>query len=212
MLFIDNRINPQGSAIRMVLPMAPQQTQLGRTLFLVIQDERLGIFRNSHLIGSALLEHIRLQPSLKPICELFTSAGNVVFSSQGVTLGHPLVLGNVGLVHDKLALSDRGKRQIPEIAVDDVLKASTNQRHFFEGRHVGPQPERNTHNKYNKLSKYSKTKLSKISKISKISNISIIHLVDEVLSTPPEQRQKHTSAFSGRVPFYLMAGVQPVEA
>jgi hypothetical protein len=105
--------------------MAPQQTQLGslgRTLSLVIQDDRLGIFRNSHLLGSALLEHIRLQPSLKTIRELFTSAGKVVLSSQGGTLGHPLVLGNVGLVHDELALSDRGKRQIPEIAVNDVLK------------------------------------------------------------------------------------------
>ena len=146
--FIDISIHAQGSAIRTVLPMAaPQQKQLDRTLSLVVHNDRLGIFRNWHRLGSALLEQISLQPSLKTFCELFTSPRKVVFSSKGSTLGHPLVLGNVGLVHDELALPDTCKGQIPEIAVDDVLKACSNQKHFLVVRHVGPQPERNPHNK-----------------------------------------------------------------
>jgi hypothetical protein len=56
--------------------------------------------------------------------------------------------------------------------LNDVLKASTNQRHIFEVCHVGPQPERNTHNKYDKLSKYSKESKPKQSEISEISKIS----------------------------------------
>jgi hypothetical protein len=47
----------------------------------------------------------------------------------------------------------------------------------------------NKYDKYDKSNKYI---------ISNISKISMIYLVDEVLSTPPEQRRKHTSAFSGR--------------
>ena len=54
---------------------------------------------------------------------------------------------DVGLVHDELALPDTSKGQVPEIAVDDVLKASANERHFLVVCHVRPQPASNNSNK-----------------------------------------------------------------
>ncbi len=76
----------------------------------------------------AILEHISLKPSLEAFCELFTSVGKVVFCSKGITaLRLPLVLRNVspvqGFVHDELqvALPDRCKGQVPEIAIDQGL-------------------------------------------------------------------------------------------
>ncbi len=59
-------------------------------------------------------------------------------------LGRPLVLRDVGLVHDELALPDTSKGQVPEIAVNAVLKACANERHFLVVRHVRPQPASNT--------------------------------------------------------------------
>ena len=94
-----------------------------------------------------MLEHISLQPSLETFCELFASAGKVVFCSKGNTLGRPLVLRDVGLVHDELALPDTSKGQVPEIAVDDVLKAGANERHLLVVRHVSPQPASSNRNK-----------------------------------------------------------------
>ncbi len=123
-LFIDDQ--QQDPAVRAMQPMAPQQWQPDRTLQLVIHDGWHGVFRNRHRLGSALVEHINLQPSLETFSELFTSAGKVVFCSKGNTLGRPLVLRDVGLVHDELALPDTSKGQVPEIAVDDVLKACAN--------------------------------------------------------------------------------------
>ena len=77
-----------------------------------------------------MLEHISLQPSLKTFRELFASAGKVVFCSKGNTLGRPLVLRDVGLVHDELALPDTRKGQFPEIAVrqkDEMMKKEKEQ-------------------------------------------------------------------------------------
>jgi hypothetical protein len=50
-----------------------------------------------------------------------------------------LVLKNVSPVHDELALPDRCKGQIPEIAIDEVLKAGANELVAF---HVRTQPAR----------------------------------------------------------------------
>jgi hypothetical protein len=129
-LFIDNRIQPQGPAVRAMHPMAPQLLQPGRTPHLVIHDGWVGVFRNRHRLVSALLEHISLQPRLETFRELFASAGKVVFCSKGNTLGRPLVLRDVGLVlvvHDELALPDTRKGQFPEIAVRQ--KAHTGHSH-----------------------------------------------------------------------------------
>ena len=57
-----------------------------------------------------------------------------------ISLCHPLVLRDIGLVHDELALPGRYQGQVPKIAVDDVLKASDNDLHFLVGMH---QPARN---------------------------------------------------------------------
>ena len=57
-----------------------------------------------------------------------------------ITLCRPLVLRDIGLVHDELALPGRYKGQVPKIAVDDVLKACANEVHFLVGMH---QPARN---------------------------------------------------------------------
>ena len=90
-------------------------------------DDCLSAFGTANV--SASPEHIGLKPIHKTLRELFSSAGRVVFSSKGVTLCHPLVLRDIGLVHDELALPDRCKGQVPKIAVDDVLKADANEVH-----------------------------------------------------------------------------------
>ena len=77
-------------------------------------------------VGTVLLEHISLQPNLETFRELFPSARKVVFGSKGSTLGRPLVFRDVSIVHDVLALPDTCKWQVPQIAVDDVLKACAN--------------------------------------------------------------------------------------
>ena len=52
-----------------------------------------------------------------------------------ISLCPPLVLRDIGLVHDELALPGRYKGQVPKIAVDDVLKAGANEVHFLVGIH-----------------------------------------------------------------------------
>ncbi len=77
-----------------------------------------------------MLEHISLKPSLETFCELSASAGKVVFCSKVNTLGRPLVLRDVGLVHDELALPDTSKGQVPEIAVrqkNEMMKKAKEQ-------------------------------------------------------------------------------------
>ena len=90
-------------------------------------DDCLSAFWNRHRLGSASLEHVSLKPILETLRELFASAGKVVFCSKGFALCHPLVLRDIGLVHDELALPDRCKGQVPKIAVDDVLEAKYHQ-------------------------------------------------------------------------------------
>jgi hypothetical protein len=58
---------------------------------------------------------------------------------QETASSHPRRLA-VSLVLDVLALSDTCKWQVPEIAVNDVLKACANLRHFLVICHVLPQP------------------------------------------------------------------------
>jgi hypothetical protein len=53
-----------------------------------------------------------------------------VFCSKVNTLGRPLVLRDVGLVHDELALPDTSKGQVPEIAVrqkNEMMKKAKEQ-------------------------------------------------------------------------------------
>jgi hypothetical protein len=71
-----------------------------------------------------LLEQISLQPSLETILERVACSGRDVFFSQDSTFGLPLVLRNFGLFHEILALPNTCKWQVPEIAVNKVLKAT----------------------------------------------------------------------------------------
>jgi hypothetical protein len=115
--------------------LAPR-SRLVSTQLLVQQDHRLSALGEDHQLFSALLEQISLQPSLETILERVTCAGRVVFFSQGSTFGRPLVFRNSGLFHDVLALPYTCKWQVPEIAVNKVLKASANNKHFLGGLHV----------------------------------------------------------------------------
>ncbi len=76
-----------------------------------------------------------LRPSLSD-----SRAPGVVFLSKDSTLGHPLVLRNVDLVSDELALPDTREGKVPEIAVDELLKASANNKHFLGSLQIRPQP------------------------------------------------------------------------
>ncbi len=101
-------------------------SRLVSTQPLVWQDHSLGALGKDQQLSSVLLEQISPQPlaSLETILERVACAGRVVFFRQGSTFGHPLVFRNLGLFHDVLALPNTCKWQVPEIAVDKVLKAT----------------------------------------------------------------------------------------
>ena len=95
-----------------------------------------------------------------------------MFRSYGSTPGHPLILRDVLPVHDVPALPDTRKRKVPEIAVNDILKACANKRHFLMVLQVGLQPE--IQNKINKLSIiYILCTISNLIIISNLSKLSI---------------------------------------
>ena len=74
--------------------------------------------------------------------QLFASVWRLVFFGKVGTFGHPLVGTDLGLVQYILALPDTCKGQVPEIAVDNMLKASSNDILFLGGLQVRPQPEK----------------------------------------------------------------------
>ena len=98
-----------------------------------------------------------------------------MFRSYGSTPGHPLILRDVLLVHDVPALPDTRKRKVPEIAVNDILKACANNRHFLMVLQVGLQPE--IQNKISKLSIICI--LCTISNLIIISNISKLSIQNQ---------------------------------
>ncbi len=65
-----------------------------------------------------------------------------MFIGKVGTFGHPLVGTNLSLVQYILALLDTCKGQVPEIAVDEMLKANANDIHVLGGLQVTPQPEK----------------------------------------------------------------------
>jgi hypothetical protein len=88
-----------------------------------------------------------LSLSIKLVCVIYLfclgqSSVCDALSSKDITLRLPLVLRDVGLVHDELALPGRCKGQVPEIAIDEVLKAGGNERHFLVVLPVRPQSAR----------------------------------------------------------------------
>ena len=84
-----------------------------------------------------------------------------MFFGKVRTFARSLIGTDLSLVHYILALPDTGKGQVPEIAVDNMLKASTKDIHFLGGLQVRPQPEK----------EQSPSILSKLSNLSKLSMI-----------------------------------------
>jgi hypothetical protein len=79
--------------------------------------------------------------SLKP-CFNCSRAWRLVFFGKVGTFAQPLVGTDLSLVQYILALPDTCKEQVPEIAVNEMLKANANDIHFLGCLQVRPQPEK----------------------------------------------------------------------
>jgi hypothetical protein len=119
---------------------------------LISHDDCLGVFRSRHRLGSAILEHISLQPSLEPSVRCSLAPGRLC-SALASRFAFHSSSGMSALSMTNLHCPTDAK-QVPEIATDELLKTGANERQFLVALHV--------------TSTWEKKKISNPSKVSKL--------------------------------------------